>query len=95
MCSCIPIACRLGGISEPESKNEWGPGWNAREHAVELARGSVTEDLAALEESDMETFARNQRKEHMLVRLRRLIPGASTGLSAMGDSAGNITADPT
>ena len=65
-----------------------------REHAVELARGSVTEDLAALEKSDMETFAWSQRKEHILARLRRLIPGASTSLSAMKDAAGNITADP-
>jgi hypothetical protein len=65
-----------------------------RNHAVQLARSSITNELKALDSSDLDELQRANYKEHLLVRLKRLLPGASTGLNAMADDVGDITTDP-
>jgi hypothetical protein len=65
-----------------------------RKHAIHLAHSSITEDLAALDKSNDDLLRRTQRKDHILVRLKRLMPGASTSLQAMVDDTGAVTADP-
>ena len=42
----------------------------------------------------MDECQRANYKEHLLVRLKRRLPRASTGLNAMADESGAITADP-
>jgi exonuclease III len=47
-----------------------------RDHVMQLARSSITSDLKALENSSMDECQRANHKEHLLVRLKRLLPGA-------------------
>ena len=67
-----------------------------RDHALELARGAVTDELKALQNDTNGPDARYraQRKEHILVKLKRLIPAATPGINVMSDGAGNLTTDP-
>jgi hypothetical protein len=67
-----------------------------RMHALELARSAVTDELRDLE-SGRGTMDANQlmrRKENILVRLKRLIPGSATCLKAMCNSRGEVTTEP-
>jgi hypothetical protein len=66
-----------------------------REHATELARTGVIEDLAALDNSrgqtDLQVLQRN--KEHILTRLKRLVPGSTSGINALQAPDGQVTTD--
>ena len=66
-----------------------------REHALDLARGAITDELKKLEAdgSGNSDQARAQKKEHVLVRLRRLLPGAALGIGALQSEDGKVTAD--
>ena len=67
-----------------------------RDHAVGLARSSITEELVALqqESANCDELTKKQKKEHILTRLKRLVPGSTPGLNAMIDEDGKVTAEP-
>ena len=67
-----------------------------REHAIELARGAVTDELKELSKGCAagEEQNRAHKKENILVKLKRLMPGASSGVNAMASDQGEITTDP-
>ena len=67
-----------------------------RAHAVELARSAVSGAITGLqrEDCDQDERQRQQNKENILARLKRLIPVAATGVNAMVDEDGHITASP-
>lgn len=71
-----------------------GAGLNAvRDHAVELARTSVQEEMRAVENSDIDALQRQHRRDNLLSRMKRLLPGASTCVNAMLSNSGEVTAD--
>ena len=67
-----------------------------RQHAVELARDAITQDLHDIDASQntLDWQQLQTRKEHVSVRLKRLVPGATVGLTAMADEHGQVTTDP-
>ena len=69
-----------------------------RLHAVELARSSITEkitQLKSLDVDDQNSPRRRQAKEHILVSLKRRLPGSTTTLHAMETEDNSVTTDPT
>ena len=56
-----------------------------RTHVLELARASISEDMAALQSPGIDTDLqhRSRQKENIFVKLKRLIPGGSEGINAM------------
>ena len=66
------------------------------EHALELARASVTADLHDLVNGshDDDPQYKARRKENILVKLKKLLPGAQSGLAAMLTTDGTVTTDP-
>lgn len=81
---CNPDLRSNGGLSK------------VREHAIELARTAATEEMRGLESKagGMDGEQAKRRKDHVLVRLRRLIPGAALCLKAMCDESGEVTTQP-
>ncbi len=66
-----------------------------RDHALQLAREGISEDLKALaDDQGKDPQYQARRKEHILTRLKRLLPGASLGLNAICTASGEVTADP-
>ena len=69
---------------------------NLRDHVVELARQDVTTEITALHANgdSMDLQVKSRKKENILVKLKRLLPGGATGIGAMADSTGEVTDDP-
>ena len=68
-----------------------------REHAVQLAPVDIwdrIEELRRLRDSGPSDFVLQAQKENILVRLQRLLPGTTGGLSVMRDKFGDLTSDP-
>ena len=67
-----------------------------REHIVEFARRDITGDLVAPRADASTEYQRYtaRRKENILVKFRRLLPGTHAGLDAMADEDGTVIADP-
>jgi len=67
-----------------------------RDHAIQLARSDIFDRISELRDMQLDTpsFATQALKENILVRLKRLIPGQSTTLSALKSSNGSIVNDP-
>ena len=88
-----PYLAELVNVKNPNARS--GDGLRrVREHALEFARGAVTEELQALETDSCDDQQRSWRKEHILVRLKRLLPGDSLGLNATISEDGVVTTDP-
>jgi hypothetical protein len=90
-----PFLATLADYRDPNLRNS-GKLEAVRSHAMELARSSVTEGLRELgsnfQGADIDAIGR--KKEQLLVRLKRLLPGASLGLKAVCDERGEVTSDP-
>ncbi len=87
-----PYLAELVNVKNPNARS--GDGLRrVREHALEFARGAVTEELQALEPDSCDDQQRSRRKEHILVRLKRLLPGDSLGLNATISEDGVVTTD--
>ena len=67
-----------------------------RDHAVQLARDSLTADFQSLneEQEDPNCPERRHLKEQLLTRLKKLLPGAATTLKAVRAADGQVTLDP-
>ena len=67
-----------------------------KEHAVELARNAITSELTALQGNGelLDPQVKARKKENILTRIKRLLPGSLWGLNAMRNEAGEITTDP-
>ena len=67
-----------------------------RDHAVQLARDSLTADFQAMQEDteDPNCPERRHQKEQLLTRLKKLLPGATTALKAVRAADGQVTLDP-
>jgi len=67
-----------------------------KEHAVELARNAITSELTALQGNAelLDPQVKARKKENILTRIKRLLPGSLGGLNAMRNEAGEITTDP-
>ena len=63
-----------------------------RDHAVILARTQITTDFNAIQNdyASLDLQAKGRRKENILVKLKRILPGGTTGLNAMADDKGQI-----
>ena len=42
----------------------------------------------------MDYQTKSRKKENILTKLKRLMPGCSAGINAMSDKEGNVTTDP-
>ena len=67
-----------------------------KDHAVELARNAITSELTALQGNGelLDPQVKARKKENILTRIKRLLPGSLGGLNAMRNEAGEITTDP-
>ena len=67
-----------------------------RDHAMELARISTTEQIESLKKlkDTLPEFEFQKRKDNFLGSLKRMVPGAQTSLGAVKTSSGLVTADP-
>jgi len=75
-------------LSEPELAKHLK---HVKDHAVELAREDIGNDIANLRSSgDDESNERIQQKEHILKKLRRLSPGETNQLKCVVDEEGNL-----
>jgi hypothetical protein len=87
-----PHLAKISDCRDPNLRR--GAGLNVvRDHAVELARTSVQEEMRALENSDIDALQRQHRQDNLLSRMKRLLPGASTCVNAMLSNSGEVTAD--
>lgn len=82
-----PKLATLADYRNPIVRKEASPD-AAGDHAVHLARASVTDEIVALKKKGLDTGSRSQRKEHILVLLKRLPPGTLPNLNATSDQAG-------
>ena len=69
---------------------------SVRWHAVELARRNVMADLAHVEnsESHADEQYRQRKKEQILTKLKRLVPGVTPCLAAVQSPGGDVITDP-
>ena len=67
-----------------------------KEHAVELACNAITSELTALQGNGelLDPQVKARKKENILTRIKRLLPGSLGGLNAMRNEAGEITTGP-
>ena len=67
-----------------------------RSHAVELARQSAITELSAVENAhvEMDEQIRHRKKEQILTKLKRLVPGTTTSLPAVQSPSGEIMTEP-
>ena len=66
-----------------------------REHIIELHRKQIGEDVQELSgEGCSDPEERTRAKENILRKLKRLMPGESTGIGAMQDSTGTVRTTP-
>ena len=67
-----------------------------REHAHQLAKNAIANELALLQQSRSDQNSAQYRvdKEHVLTRLKRTLPGTTTSISAMQTDSGDVTTDP-
>ena len=68
-----------------------------RDHAVQLSRTDIwdrIEELRKLRAGSPSEFAMQAQKEHILVRLQRLLPGSATGLNVMRGKDNQLTNTP-
>ena len=78
-------------LSEPELAHYLK---QVKDHAVELAREDIGNDIANLRASGSgESNERIQQKEHILKKLRRLSPGETNQLKCLVDDEGNLHTD--
>ena len=94
---CIKAYPHLGTIIHARPDVRTSEEMNAvRKHAIEMARAGIMEEIASLQhgEDEGDEMIRKQKKENILTRLKRLTPGACTGLNAMVDDNGKVTIDP-
>ena len=71
--------------------------WNLREHVVELSRTDIIGRIEDLQHGkhSMHDSEYQQKKEHLLRKLQRIMPGTQGGLDAMcSKDRQNITTDP-
>ena len=68
-----------------------------RDHAVELAKAEITDELKNLESDDLDPNGpeRKQAKEQIMLRLRRMQPGSTATLKAIRCKDGSVTLDQT
>jgi len=97
-CACAyPQLADFINPSNPNARDH--PNMHAvREHALELAKQTITEQITHLKQLDSDDPNhphRQQQKEHILTQLKRTIPGSTTTLNAMRTPSGEITTDPT
>jgi len=65
-----------------------------RNHAIELAREQIQEQIQSLNSAEATVEDRSRTKDSILQRLKRLSPGESTSLDALQDAAGKIHTSP-
>ena len=68
-----------------------------KDHALQLAKESVTTELQELQRPASDVAAEGtyqQRKEHILTKLKRTLPGSTTSIAAMQVSDNCVTSDP-
>ena len=65
-----------------------------RDHAVELSRQSIQDELMELKNaSDMDETQRARKKDCIISKIRRMMPGTATGINAMRSESGAIVTD--
>ena len=64
------------------------------EHALELARESISDQLKDLDSDGGGAQHRARRKDSIVVGLQRVLPGSAPGLDAMLAADGKVTASP-
>ena len=65
-----------------------------RDHAMQLAREAATEELRGLETTrDSSNFSHKLRKEQILTKLKRALPGNANTIQAMRTDDGEVTSD--
>lgn len=69
--------------------------WQVQDHAVSLAREIIADEAKDLNNSTLQqsdpTFL--NKKQNLLVKLKKLYPGSTTGIGAIEDDQGNIHTD--
>jgi len=85
---------------------EWMPRWdndeqldykvaNLREHVLELAREQIQSDIHSISSEDqLDPEDKHRAKESVLRKLKRLSPGATSGIGAMVNEHGSIVTKP-
>ena len=95
---CVLAYPKIADIISPLDPNTRSlPSFVAlKDHAVELSRQTITTELSSLQAKgdNLDPQVNNRKKENVLVKLRRLMPGTSNGINALADEMGNITTDP-
>ena len=90
-----PALAKFVHPSDPNARTD--PGMPAlRDHALALAQSVVTDEMTELQRGTHEanSAAYRQKKDHILVKLRRLTPGQNSALTAVKMASGEITTDP-
>ena len=93
MQKCVKAYPRLGELVNARSPilDATGEIRKIRDHAVDLSRQSIQEDLNKLQIAQgLDDDQRARRKDNILLRIRRLMPGASTGINAIRSEEGTI-----
>ena len=76
--------------SNPEARSTRGM-WELRGHAVQLARQNITTSMQSLQNNDIPDYQKHKHKEHILVKLKRLLPGACNSVAAIQQEDGSVT----
>ena len=98
MRKCVDAYPHLATLADPDNPNcRIGAGLQkVREHAVELARASVVDDMRSLhmDNQQLDELQRTMRRENIQMRLKRMMPGVTTTIKAMSKADGTITVEP-
>ena len=98
MRKCVAAYPHLATLANPDNPNvRVGAGLDkVRQHALELARTAVLDDLRKLHANSQlwDDMQRARCRDSIQTKLRRLVPGGTTTLKAMRTAAGAVTTDP-
>ena len=87
----------LGSIADAADPflREKGSLQAVRDHIIELASVDISTQMQELKNQKLDPTTYRMRKENLLVRLKRMMPGSTSGLNALEDAAsGGICTEP-
>ena len=90
-----PILAEHVDVHGPALHMDPGLAW-IRDHAKELSRASLLDEMRVLQKQQpsLPEAQRSARRQHIMGKLRRIRPGASTSLAAVQAEDGQVHTDP-
>ncbi len=87
-----PIISQYVNPLDPEARSKGGF-IKLKDFVVELSRRQVTQDMEQVKKAEDE-YTGNKLKNHILVKLKRLLPGAATTIGAVMNEDGQVVDSP-